>query len=94
VEEGIGDNLAARTRLTLTYLDGLRDAPGAELRLHRTTLYNSIYRFDGAMLVNTHAYGAPAAHSPVLHLRTTPDALFAHYAASFERVWATTEGAW
>jgi hypothetical protein len=93
-EEGIGDGLAARTRITLTYLAGLREAPGAELRLHATTLYNSIFRFDGDMLVNTHVYGAPAAHSPVIHLRQTPSGLFEHYAASFERVWATSEGAW
>ncbi len=92
-EEGIGDGLAARTRITLTYLAPLRDAPGIDLRLHSTTLYNSIYRFDGDMLVNTHVYGAPAAHSPVLHLREQPGGLFDHYAASFERVWATTEGA-
>ena len=92
-EEGIGDGLAARTRITLTYLASLRDAPGIELRLHATTLYNSIYRFDGDMLVNPHVYGAPAAHSPVMHLRAQPGGLFDHYAASFERIWATTEGA-
>jgi hypothetical protein len=78
---------------TLTYLAALRDAPGVDLRLHRTTLYNSIYRFDGEMLVNTHVYGAPAAHSPVLHLQDRSGGLFDHYAASFERVWASTEGA-
>lgn len=94
-EEGIGENLAARTRLTLTYLSGLKDAAGVDIRLHDTTLYNSIYRFDGEMLVNTHVYGAPAAHSPVLHLRQTPGgSLFEHYAASFERVWTATEEAW
>jgi hypothetical protein len=46
------------------------------------------------MLVNTHVYGAPAARSPVMHLRKQqPCGLFDHYAASFERIWATTEGA-
>ena len=40
------------------------------------------------MLVNAHVYGAPAAHSPVLHLRRLPGGrLFDHYQASFERVW-------
>jgi hypothetical protein len=89
-EQGIGDDLAGRVRLAQTRLGGLRDAPGAEIRLHRTTLYNSIYRFDGEMLVNTHGYGAPGGRSPVLHVRDTGDAsgLFAHYAAGFERVWA------
>jgi hypothetical protein len=88
-EEGSGENLAAHIRRALTRLDGIRDTPGAELRQHRTTVYNSIYRFDGDMLVNTHAYGVPAAQSPVLHLREAPGGLFAHYAASFDRVWAT-----
>ena len=62
--------------------------PGVEVRLHDTTLYNSIYRFDDDLLVNTHAYGAVAAQSPVMHLRRIAGGrLFAHYMASFERVW-------
>jgi transcriptional regulator with XRE-family HTH domain len=90
-EEGIGDDLAARARLSLRYLDVLRRTPGAEVRLHGTTLYNSVYRFDNEMLVNGHVYGAPAAQSPVLHLRrVTGGRLFDHYLAGFERVWATT----
>ena len=39
------------------------------------------------MLVNTHAYGFPAAQSPVLR-RLAGGSLFDHYQASFERVWA------
>jgi hypothetical protein len=87
-EEQIGDGLAARVRLGLLYLRDALGAPGVELRFHATTLYNSIYRFDDDMLVNTHVYGAPAAHSPVLHLRRLPGGrLVDHYQASFERVW-------
>jgi hypothetical protein len=90
-EEGIGDDLAARARLSLCYLDQLRDSPGAEVRIHATTLYNSLYRFDNDVLINNHAYGAPAAQSPVLHLRRIAGAgLFDHYLAAFERVWQTT----
>jgi hypothetical protein len=88
-EEHIGEGVAARIRLSLAYLDEAIRAPGVDLRLHATTLYNSIYRLDGAMLVNIHAYGFPAAQSPVLHLRRLPGgSLFGHYQASFERVWA------
>jgi hypothetical protein len=88
-EEHIGEGMAARVRLSLAYLDEAIRAPGVELRLHTTTLYNSIYRLDGDMLVNTHAYGFPAAQSPVLHLRRLAGgSLFDHYQASFERVWA------
>jgi hypothetical protein len=86
-EERVGDGLAARVRLGLLYLQDAIGAPGVELRLHATTLYNSIYRFDDDMLVNAHVYGAPAAHSPMLHLRRLPGCqLFDHYQASCERV--------
>jgi hypothetical protein len=81
--------MAARVRLSLSYLDEAIEVPGVDLRLHTTALYNSIYRFDSDMLVNTHAYGSPAAQSPVLHLRRLAGGwLFDHYQASFERVWA------
>jgi transcriptional regulator with XRE-family HTH domain len=87
-EEGIGDGLAARIRLSLSYIEPALEAPNVRVRLHDTTLYNSIYRYDDEMLVNTHAYGVGAAHSPVLHLRRTPSGrLFEQYMASFERVW-------
>jgi len=88
-EEHIGEGMAARVRLSLAYLQEAIGTPGIELRLHATTLYNSIYRFDADMLVNAHAYGSPAAQSPVLHLRRLAGGwLFDHYQASFEQVWA------
>ena len=88
-EEGIGDNLAARIRLSLKYLEPVRDVDGIDLRLHDTVLYNSIYRFDDEMLINTHVVGSPAPQNPVLHLRKVPGGhLFQHYLASFERTWA------
>ena len=64
-------------------------SPGINIRLHCTTLYNSIYWFDDDMLVNTHAYGLPA-HSPVLHLRHQLRPLFEPYARSCNRVWDQT----
>ena len=80
-------------RLGLMYLQDAISASGVELRFHATTLYNSIYRFDDDMLVNAHVYGAPAAHSPVLHLRRLPGGrLVDHYQASFERVWDQANG--
>ncbi|GAA3730261.1 hypothetical protein HDA32_005997 [Spinactinospora alkalitolerans] len=60
-----------------------------EFRLHGTVLYNSIYRADDQMLVNTHVYGAPAANAPVLHLRKiVGGGMVNTYAESFERVWS------
>ncbi len=87
-EEGVGEGMAARIRLSLAYLQPALHSDGIELRLHRTTLYNSLFRCDDDLLVNTHAYGAPASRSPVLHLRRLPGGqLFEHYQQSFERVW-------
>ena len=87
-EERVGDAMVARIRLSMSYLAPTFGTPGVDVRLHDTTLYNSIYRFDDDLLVNTHAYGAVAAKSPVMHIRRIAGGrLFAHYLASFERVW-------
>ena len=59
-----------------------------ENRLHRTVLYNSIYRADGQFLVNQHTYGIPAAQAPVFCLRDAGGEMAALYLNSFERVWA------
>lgn len=89
-EEGIGDLLAARCRLTWSYWSPILGEPGVEARRHGTTLYNSIFRFDERMLVNTHALGVAASHSPVLHLqRVAGGRLFALYLQSFESAWVS-----
>jgi len=94
-EEGIGDAMAGKVRNVLTFYQRLRSVRGAAVHFHRTTLYNSIYRFDDEMLVNTHVFGFPAAHAPVLHLRQLSGGdLFDTYADSFDRVWSTSVGAW
>ncbi len=60
------------------------------VRLHATTLYNSIFRFDDDMLVNTHAWGSNAYKSPVLHLhQVSGGSMFDTYATSFDSVWRT-----
>lgn len=88
VEEGIGENLSARVRLSLTYMDPVSDVAGIEIRTHRTILYNSLYRFDDELLVNTHVAGSPAPVNPVLHLVQAGDGgLFDAYMRSFDRVW-------
>ncbi|GGO82286.1 XRE family transcriptional regulator [Nonomuraea cavernae] len=91
VDEAIGAALmAARVRNALKLYRPLVGIDRAEIRLHRTVLYNSIYRADDHLLINTHAYGTPAAQAPVIHLRATePQAAAATYLTSFERVWAT-----
>jgi hypothetical protein len=70
----------------------LLDVPGIEVHVHRTMLYNSIYRFDDELLVNAHVWGVNAYMAPVLHLRRLAEgSLFGTYAGSFEAVWATSQ---
>ena len=88
VEEGIGDALRARVGNAATYFRS-PDHDAVERRLHGTTLYNSIFRFDDEMLVSAHVYGIPGAQAPVLHLkRIEGGELFATYQGAFERIWA------
>ncbi|MGW7050804.1 XRE family transcriptional regulator [Streptomyces sp. NPDC054887] len=87
-EEGIGNDLAARARITRRYLDPVITTPGIEVRKHDTILYNSIYRFDDDVLVNPHVLGAPAGQNPVLHFRYIPGGrTFRHYMRSFDYAW-------
>ena len=89
-DEGVGDAQAAKIRNALALYRPLRAADGAEFRFHRTVLYNSIYRADDQVLINTHVFGVTAAQAPVWHLRRLPAGeLAALYFDSFERVWET-----
>ena len=91
-EEGIGDAMPAKIRNALTLYRPLLAAENIEIRLHQSVLYNSIYRADGQLFVNQHAYGIPAARAPVFCLRESKSGgMIAAYLASFERVWATAE---
>jgi transcriptional regulator with XRE-family HTH domain len=66
----------------------MRSHPDVSLRLHDSTLYNSIYRADDEMLVNPHVYGIGAYVAPALHLRRLPGgSLFDTYANSIDHTW-------
>lgn len=87
-EEAIANTLAAKIRSALTYYQQLAAMDGCEVRLHSTTLYASVFRYDDEMIINPHAYGSPATANPCLHVRRLPGGpLFDHYAESFDRVW-------
>ena len=89
-EEGIGGAVTARVHNATALFRPLLETAGVEVREHATVLYNSIFRADEEMLVNPQVYGIAAAYAPVLHLRRIESAgMFATYADSFERVWAT-----
>lgn len=89
-EEGIGDTLAAKIRASLTYYRPLLSEEGCEVKLHDTTLYTSMFRYDDDLLVNPHIWGQPASANPLLHLKRVDAAgWFDNYARSFDAVWAT-----
>jgi hypothetical protein len=95
VDEGIGDSMAGKIRNALAFYEPMRGHYTAGVMFHDTVLYNSIYRFDDDMLVNSHLFGHPAAHAPILHLRRLAGGdLFDSYAASFERVRARSREVW
>ena len=94
-EEGIGSAMSSKVRNVLTYYEDLREVENVAVYFHNTILYNSIYRFDDEMLVNTHLYGTPAAYAPVLHLRRLAGGeIFENYSASFNRVLSKSRVVW
>jgi hypothetical protein len=89
VEEEIGEAMSAKIRNSLALWRPLLQHDGVELRLHDTVLYNSMYRSDDQLLVNQHAYGLPAAQSPVCHYRQSDESeMFHSYLTSFESIWS------
>lgn len=87
-DEGIDSAMAARIRNTIVLYKPLRDIHGIEFRVHRTVLYNSIFRSDDQVLVNTHVYNTPASRAPVLHLRRVAGGdMVTTYLQSFDAVW-------
>jgi hypothetical protein len=91
-EERIGGTLAAKIRASLTYYRSLVDVDGCEVRLHDTTPYNSLFRYDDTLMVNPHIWGQPASANPLLQLRRLEGAdWFGHYTESFDQVWETAK---
>ncbi|WP_203715532.1 helix-turn-helix transcriptional regulator [Asanoa siamensis] len=88
LDEEVDDLQAARIRNAIALYRPLRDVEGIEFRLHRTVLYNSIYRADNQLLVNSHIYALPASSAPVMQLRAVAGgSVVSTYMESFERVW-------
>jgi phosphatidylserine/phosphatidylglycerophosphate/cardiolipin synthase-like enzyme len=85
----VSDDAASNIHRSLDLLHQLRMVDNSvELRLHRTILYNSIYRADGELLVNQHVFGIPFTQEAVLHLRRRHSGdMVSTYVDSFERVW-------
>jgi transcriptional regulator with XRE-family HTH domain len=87
-EEGIGDAMAAKVHNALTLYRPLTKSENVEIRLHQAVSYNSIYRSDGQIFVNQHAYGMLAAQAPVFCFRRSDDDdMMTTYLDSFEKLW-------
>ena len=88
-EEGIGDAIEAKIQNALTLYRPLLEVVNVEIRLHQTTLYNSLFYADNDMLVNQHIYSIPAANAPIFHLRRCESSdIFNNYRESFRRIWS------
>lgn len=93
-EEQFGLGISTRCEIALLHYRPLFDHPQVDVQLHDTTLYNSLYRFDDELLVNTHVYGWNAFATPVLHVRRIAGGqLFTTYLQSFESVWGQAKPA-
>jgi hypothetical protein len=89
-EEGLHGTLSAKIKASLTYYRRLVGVDNCEIRLHDTTLYASIFRFDDHLIANPHIWGQPASANPVMHLRRVEaSGWFDRYADSFDAVWDT-----
>jgi hypothetical protein len=88
-EEELDGTLSAKIRAARTYFRPLIGADNCEVRMHQTTLYNSIFRFDDDLLVNPHVWGQPASTNPLLQFRQIDilSGFYEHYSESFEAVW-------
>ena len=87
-EERINQGLIARIRMAIQYFSPLLGCPGVEIRLHRSPMYNSVFRFDEQMLVTPHLYATPGQQAPLLHIRRNgSDGLFDNFASHFDAVW-------
>lgn len=90
LEESAEGMMPAKIRGALVYYRPLVGRDGVEIRFHDTPLYNSIYRADDELLVNSHIYSLPAARGPVWHLRKVAGGdLVSTYMESYEHVWQT-----
>lgn len=87
-EEGIQGTLGAKIRASRSYFAELVEASNCDVRLHNTTLYASIFRYDDQAMINPHIWGQPASANPLLHVRDVGvDGMFHQYLSSFDRIW-------
>jgi transcriptional regulator with XRE-family HTH domain len=76
-------------REAISRYSGLRQHGKVDVRLHKLSINNSLFRSDDECLVALSAYGILASRTPVIHLRRTrAEDLFGTYLESFESTWS------
>ena len=90
-EEDLRGGLIARIKTSLTYFEPVIGTANIEIRLQSYPMYNSIFRFDGEMLVTTHLCHDPGRLAPLFHVRQGPkEGIFQRYLESFNYVFETS----
>jgi len=86
-EEDLRGGLIARIKTSLTYFEPVIGTANIEIRLQSFPMYNSIFRFDGEMLVTPHLCHDPGRLAPLLHVRQgSEEGIFQRYLESFDYV--------
>lgn len=89
--EQMNGTLPGRIRNALSMLGPLATAPGCNIGLHTTHLYNSVFRFDNQMIVTPYLVRARGFQHPALHLRQlSQHGIFASFADQVEQIWDAT----
>ena len=88
-EEQLGGGLLARIHNAEKLLRPMVADGHAQLRLHATAMYNSVFVFDDEMLVTPHLFRRSGFESPTLHMRRLGDGgIFDTFLRHFDEVWA------
>jgi transcriptional regulator with XRE-family HTH domain len=89
IEEGIGDSLASRCRMTLNRVEPIAGHDNVEIRTHGMPLYVSMFRADDLLIANHHILGSPASNNPALvFCRDDAAELWELYQTSYEHIWS------
>ncbi len=90
-EEDLRGGLIARIGTSLTYFRPVIGTANIEIRLQSYPMYNSIFRFDGEMLITPHLCHDPGRLAPLFHVRQrSEEGIFQRYLESFNYVFETS----
>jgi transcriptional regulator with XRE-family HTH domain len=90
-EEDSRGGLVARIQRSLKLFEPVIGTANIDIRLQSYPMYNSIFRFDGEMLVTPHLCHDPGWLAPLFHVRQgSEEGIFQRYLESFDYVFDTS----